>query len=194
MSMKHLYRLLLSVICGVLLLTGIPRAQVPARKAAPKAARTVPSKPAKSKATLAMEEAAQAAREAEDPAVAESAALYREARYEPMNRRDPFLNPLLLKPKGGPTDEELPRGPAVPGIAGMYIGQVKLLGTSIGEESQVAVFEGTDKRVYFLRSGDRLYDGFLKSIGREAVVLVRETSFRSGNTTKEEITKRLRTP
>jgi hypothetical protein len=193
--MRDLYRLSLSVICGILLLTGIPQAQVSARKAAPKAARPAPSrKVAKPKATNAKEEAAKAAREAEDPALVESPALYREARYEPMNRRDPFLNPLLLKPKGAPADEELPRGPAVPGIAGMYIGQVKLLGTSLSEETRTAVFEGTDRRVYFLRSGDRLYDGFVKSIEAEAVVMVRETRFRSGNTTKEEITKRLRTP
>lgn len=175
-------------------MTGIPQAQVPARKAAPTATRPAPSKAAKSKAVAAKDEAAKAAREAEDPALVESPALYREARYEPMSRRDPFLNPLLLKPKEGRTDEELPRGPAVPGIAGMYIGQVRLLGTSIGDESQTAVFEGTDRRVYFLRAGDRLYDGFVKSIGAEAVVLVRETRFRSGNTTNEEITKRLRTP
>jgi hypothetical protein len=175
-------------------LTGMPQAQVPARKAAPRAGRPLPSKAAKPKAATAKEEAAKAAREAEDPALVETPALYREARYEPMNRRDPFLNPTALKPKGAPADEELSRGPAVPGIAGMYIGQVKLLGTSIGEESRTAVFEGTDKRVYFLRAGDRLYDGFVKSIGLDAVVLVRETRFRSGNTTVEEITKRLRTP
>lgn len=165
-----------------------------ARKAAPKAARPAPTKPVKSKADAAKDDAAKAAREAEDPALAESPALYREARYEPMNRRDPFLNPLLLKSKEGPADEELPRGPLVPGIAGMYVGQVKLLGTSISEESQTAVFEGTDRRVYFLRTGDRLYDGFVKSVGAEAVVLVRETRFKSGNAKIEEITKRLRTP
>jgi hypothetical protein len=188
MRMRDLYRLSLSVICGVLLLAATAPAQVPARKA-PKAAR-----PAPSKAVSAKEEAAKAARDAEDPALLESPASYREARYEPMDRRDPFLNPLLLKKKESPGNEELPRGPAVPGIAGMFIGQVKLLGTSVGDDSRTAVFEGTDRRVYFLRAGDRLYDGFVKSIATEAVVLVRETHFKNGTMTTEEITKRLRTP
>jgi len=122
-----------------------------------------------------------------------TAPLYREARYEPSNRRDPFLNPLLLRKKDD-SNEELPRGPALPGITGMYIAQVKLVGTSVGEESRTAVFQGTDQRAYFLRVGDRLYDGFVKSINSEAVVLVRETSFKSGQRLTEEVTKRLRTP
>jgi hypothetical protein len=76
----------------------------------------------------------------------------------------------------------------------MRISDVKLKGTSIGEDIRTAVFEGTDKRIYFLHQGDRLYDGFLRSITTDSVVMVRETMLRSGQTLAQEVTKQLRTP
>jgi hypothetical protein len=127
------------------------------------------------------------------PAVESPAAGYRGARFQSNNRRDPFLNPLLLKKTESP-DEEAPRGAPPPGMAGMLISQVELLGMSVGPEGQTAVFRGNDKRVYFLHKGDRLFDGFVKSVALDSVQLVRETKLRSGKVLTEEITKRLRTP
>jgi hypothetical protein len=118
---------------------------------------------------------------------------YSEARYISRNRRDPFLNPLLLVKKVDP-NAEVPRGEPPPGIAGMYIAQVKLLGTSTSEQGQMAVFLGTDERAYFLREGDRLFDGYLKDITINSVVLIRETLLKSGKTTTKTVTKHLRQP
>ena len=50
--------------------------------------------------------------------------------YRSGRRRDPFLNPLILKKEGKYADEELPRGLPPPGIAGTYIAQAVLQGTS----------------------------------------------------------------
>ncbi len=119
---------------------------------------------------------------------------YQGVRYEPVNRRDPFLNPLLLKSREEDLNAEAPRGPAPPGIAGMYIAQVNLLGTSVSDQARTAVFRGTDQRVYFLREGDRLFDGFLKSITVDSAVLTRETKLKSGKLVTQEVTKHLRTP
>lgn len=118
---------------------------------------------------------------------------YSDARYISRNRRDPFLNPLLLVKKVDP-NAEVPRGEPPPGIAGMYIAQVKLLGTSTSEQGQMAVFLGTDDRAYFLREGDRLFDGYLKDITMDSVVLIRETHLKSGKTTTKTVTKHLRQP
>jgi hypothetical protein len=118
---------------------------------------------------------------------------YTEARYISRNRRDPFLNPLLLVKHEDPF-AEVPRGEAPPGIAGMYIAQVKLLGTSTSEQGQMAVFLGTDERAYFLREGDRLFDGFVKDITLDSVLLIRETHLKSGKTVTKGVTKRLRQP
>ena len=124
--------------------------------------------------------------------VVESAPMYSEARYQPTNRVDPFLNPLLLR-RNDNGDEAAPLGTPPPGIAGMNMGDVELLGTSIGPEEKRAAFRGTDKLVYFLREGDRLFDGYIKTIRPESVLLIRETKMRSGKVLTQEITKRLRT-
>ncbi|MFH1574345.1 MAG: hypothetical protein ABIG68_10195 [Acidobacteriota bacterium] len=164
MSRRHIATFFVIILGGILL----PTAE--ARQAPTPAGTLLPEKPA-----------------------AQTDRLYREARYQPSNRRDPFLNPLLLI-KNVDLNEELPRGEAPPGIAGMYIAQVKLVGVSLGEDSRTAVFEGTDKRVYFLREGDRFFDGYLKEIAADAVLMIRERNLRSGKTQTDEVTKRLRTP
>ena len=116
-------------------------------------------------------------------------------KYNSGNHPDPFLNPNLLKKNlGNPNNEEEPRGQAPPGIAGMFIAQVKLLGTVYGEATPTAVFLGTDQRSYFLQESDRLFDGYVKKIDADSVILVRETRFRSGKILTQEVTKRLRTP
>lgn len=115
-------------------------------------------------------------------------------RYNSGNRRDPFLNPIPLAKKV-PLDPnaEAPRGPQPPGIAGMFIGQVRLMGIAHNERT-TAVFEGTDKRAYFLQEKDKLYDGYIKKIEVDSVVLTRETKLMSGKVITQEVVKRLRTP
>jgi hypothetical protein len=116
-------------------------------------------------------------------------------RYKPEARRDPFLNPLAYRKKNAPPpDEEVPRGTPPPGIAGMFIEQVMLLGTSLQPDGgRKAIFQGTDTRAYFLQQGDKLFDGYVKSIGVDSVVLVRVTKLRSGKVLARELTKSLRT-
>jgi hypothetical protein len=114
-------------------------------------------------------------------------------RFESGNRPDPFLNPLGQRKGTVDPDSEIPRGTPPPGIAGMSTNEVELLGMSLSPEGKTAVFKGTDKRVYFLREGDRLYDGFLKAITVDSVLLIHETKLRSGKVLIQEITKRLRT-
>jgi hypothetical protein len=126
------------------------------------------------------------------PAV-ESQAGSGKIRFEPGNRPDPFLNPLIQRKSKEEVDEEIPKGTPPPGIAGMSYNEVELLGMSVSPEGKTAVFRGNDKRVYFLREGDRLFDGYVKTITSDHVLLIRETKLRSGRVLTEEITKRLRT-
>lgn len=115
-------------------------------------------------------------------------------RYASGNKRDPFLNLLLTRKKTEEKSEEVSRGQPPPGVAGMFIAQVALMGTSQKEGSFTAVFRGTDKRAYFLHEGDRLFDGYIKQIKADSVLLVRETKLKSGEVTTQEVTKQLRTP
>jgi Tfp pilus assembly protein PilP len=125
----------------------------------------------------------------------ESPMNYTAVHYQSGNRRDPFLNPLLLKNTSKQGDEEITRGLPPPGIAGTYIEQLILQGTCFcADERRVAIVRGADDRAYFLREGDRLFDGYLKSVQIDSIVLVRETKLRSGKTLTQDVTKRLRTP
>jgi hypothetical protein len=121
-----------------------------------------------------------------DPAEAATAGV----RYQSADRRDPFLNPLLLGKKSD--DEEESRGESPPGIAGTYVEKAVLLGISRREGARTAVFQGHDRRVYFLQEGDRMFDGYIKRIQDESVLLVRETRSRSGKVLTQEVTKTLR--
>ncbi len=128
------------------------------------------------------------------PPPAEAPILRESTRYQSDDRPDPFLNPLLLRKKPEKMDEEEPRGQPPPGIAGMYISQVTLLGISIRDGAKTAIFQGPDKRAYFLQEKDKLFDGYLKQIESDFVLLVRQARLRSGKILTQEVTKRLRTP
>lgn len=114
--------------------------------------------------------------------------------YRPGNRRDPFLNPLLLKKAPKQDDEEVSLGLPPSGISGTYIAQAVLQGTSVRDGGRIAILRGADTRAYFLKEGDRLFDGYLKSIETDSITLVRETRLKSGRTLTQDVTKRLRTP
>jgi hypothetical protein len=143
-------------------------------------------------AAIAQAQRNEAIRAEKTAAPAESPAVYRDIRYDPTNRRDPFLNPLLFK-KNDDVDQEIQRGNPPPGIAGMKINDLELLGFSVSPEGKTAVFRGTDKRVYFLHEGDRMFDGYIKTVTLESVQMIRETKMRSGKVLTQEVTKRLRT-
>lgn len=119
---------------------------------------------------------------------------YSGIQYKPGNHRDPFWNPDNKKTSSKVEDEEISRGLPPPGIAGTYIAQAILEGISIREDRMTAIVRGADKRAYFLREGDRLFDGYLKTIQEDSITLVRETKMRSGKTLTQDVTKRLRTP
>ena len=125
---------------------------------------------------------------------AEAPILHGGTRYESGDRPDPFLNPLLFRKTAENMDEEEPRGQPPPGIAGMYIAQVTLLGTALRDGAKTAIFRGPDQRAYFLQENDKLFDGYVKQIESDSVLLIRQAKLRSGRITTQEVTKRLRTP
>jgi Tfp pilus assembly protein PilP len=128
------------------------------------------------------------------PKPAETPIKYSGIRYQSGNRRDPFLNPLFLKKKvTQQEDEEVTRGLPPPGIAGTYIAQATLQGVTVRETANVAVVRGADSRAYFIRVGDRLFDGYVRTIQNDSITFVRETKLKSGKTLTQDVTKRLRT-
>jgi hypothetical protein len=125
----------------------------------------------------------------------ESPIQYTGISFKSSNRRDPFLDPLLTKKGAKPDDEEEARGLPPPGIAGTFIAQAALQGIVARDNNgRVAIVRGADSRAYFLKEGDRLFDGYVKLIESDFITLVRETKMRSGKILTQDVTKRLRTP
>jgi hypothetical protein len=81
--------------------------------------------------------------------------------YDPDGRRDPFRSLLeVMKPTLGPRPS---------GIAGMLVAEIDLAGTvKDSSGGDVAYFTGSDNKGYFLRVGDKVYDGTLIAIDPQA--------------------------
>ena len=80
--------------------------------------------------------------------------------YEPEGRRDPFVSLFLI-------DME---NKGLEGIESMRIDELVLVGIlSWGDQGQIALFRGTDNKVYQLVVGDRVFDGVIVDITNKLV-------------------------
>jgi len=128
-----------------------------------------------------------------DPGVVETIAKPAAVLYESDNRRDPFLHITPSRMAGNVDDEEVPRGNPPPGISGTFIEKAGFEGTMIRSgDRRIAIIRSADNQAHFLREGDRLFDGYIKTIEADSVVFIRETLLKSGKTLIQEVTKRLR--
>jgi Tfp pilus assembly protein PilP len=101
-------------------------------------------------------------------------------------RRDPF-DPLLNKPsQGNATPQNLP-----PGKAGLVVGTLRIDGIVGGAHGMIAIVSNPQQRVYFLREGDKLYDGSVQHITIEAVSFQEVGKDAFGKPLERQVTKRL---
>ena len=103
-----------------------------------------------------------------------------------VSRRDPF-DPLLNRPSQGPTTpQNLP-----PGKAGLVVGTLRIDGIVGGAHGMIAIVSNPQQRVYFLREGDKLYDGAVQHITIEAVSFQEFGKDAFGKPLERQVTKRL---
>jgi hypothetical protein len=101
-------------------------------------------------------------------------------------RRDPF-DPLMNKPsQGTETPQALP-----PGKAGLVVGTLRIDGIVGGVHGMIAIVSNPQQRVYFLREGDKLYDGSVQHITIEAVSFQEVGKDAFGKPLERQVTKRL---
>ena len=157
----------------------------PAAKPAPAMPQPKPAKPA----TKAMAEAKGPVKTAEKKAATPSAKTPVEKPAEVkvlVGRRDPF-DPLLNKPAAGVgTPQVLP-----PGKAGLVVGSLQVDGIIGGAHGMIAIVSNPQQRVYFLREGDKLYDGSVQHITIEAVSFQEVGKDAFGKPMERQVTKRL---
>jgi hypothetical protein len=101
-------------------------------------------------------------------------------------RRDPF-DPLVGKERNA-------SGPQVPlpaGKGGLVIGTLMIDGIVSGPNGMIAIVSNPQMRVYFLREGDRLYDGDVQHITLDGVSFHETGQDAFGKPVEREVTKRL---
>ncbi len=98
-------------------------------------------------------------------------------------KRDPFLPLVNDRKTGGP--------PLPPGKAGLQVATVHVDGTVSSPSGMLAVVSNPDQRVYFLREGDKLYDGDVEKIGLDGVTFKENSKDAFGKQVERTVTKRI---
>jgi len=108
------------------------------------------------------------------------------AELRPPARRDPF-EPLVSKERpGAGIPEHLP-----PGKAGLVVDTLRVDGLVRAPSGMIAVVSNPQQRVYFIREGDKLYDGSVEHITMEAVTFHEIGKDAFGKPLERQVVKRL---
>ena len=102
------------------------------------------------------------------------------------HRRDPFA-PLITKEQTGPSvPSHLP-----PGKAGLMVSTLRVDGVVRGASGMLVLVSNPQQRVYFLRQGDRLYDGVVETISMDGVSFKEMSKDPFGKPIERVVTKRI---
>ena len=100
-------------------------------------------------------------------------------------RRDPFES-LIGRQQAQGSEKNLP-----PGKAGLQVGTLRLDGIVRAPNGMIAVVANPQQRTYFLREGDKLYDGTVEKISMEGVTFHEEGKDAFGKPVERQVNKRL---
>jgi hypothetical protein len=148
----------------------------PAPAAAPKPPASAPAKPA-----APAKDSAQAA-----PPNAANPQAEKPAGEKSVTRRDPFDTLLSKARAGGATPDNLP-----PGKAGLIVETLRIDGIVHSPNGMIAIVSNAAQRVYFLREGDKLYDGSVEKIALDAISFQEIGKDAFGKPLERTVTKRL---
>ena len=108
--------------------------------------------------------------------------------YSAEGRRDPFVS-LIGR---GTTVRAGATGSRPAGIAGLGASDVALRGTMRGREGFVAILQGSDQKTYIVRPGDKLFDGTIRDISQNDMVIVQQVNDPLSLEKQREVRKVLR--
>ena len=108
------------------------------------------------------------------------------AEEKPLVRRDPF-DALLTKARASNAPpENLP-----PGKAGLIVETLRIDGIVRSASGMIAIVSNSQNRVYFLREGDKLYDGSVEKIALDAITFHEIGKDAFGKPLEHTVAKRL---
>ncbi|HSR67088.1 MAG TPA: pilus assembly protein PilP [Acidobacteriota bacterium] len=112
--------------------------------------------------------------------------------YDSKGRRDPFISLRALRQD---TAADLLEPPPLtqrpPGLPGLLVDEVTVVGIVAGIDQPIALLRGIDDFTYFARPGDKLYDGHVLEINGERVTFRRVVEDARKNKHVSRVTKRL---
>lgn len=165
-----------------------PAAKQPGKAAPGKGPAQTAKQPGKA-APPASKPASQAAGQAKQPSKAAKAKApakaAQPAAVRRVARRDPF-EALVSKSRGTGIPENLP-----PGKAGLMVSTLRLDGLVRAPNGMIAVVSNPQQRTYFLREGDKLYDGRVERITMEAATFHETGKDAFGKPVERQVVKRL---
>src|SRR6266436_6742409 len=152
----------------------------PATKPSGNAPAKPAAKPAAKKAKAAVKRPPKTVEKPRTPGTAPAAA---ESEVK-QARRDPFES--LLGRQGGKAPLNLP-----PGKLGLQVSTLRLDGIVRAPNGMIAVVSNPQARTYFLREGDRLYDGSVEKISMDGVSFHEEGKDAFGKPVERQVNKRI---
>jgi type IV pilus assembly protein PilP len=108
--------------------------------------------------------------------------------YDPAGRRDPFVS--LVRRGNESARNETGVRPA--GLGGISVGELTLKGTMQSRTGYVALVQGPDLKTYIVKPGDALFDGTIRAITNNAMVLMQEVNDPLSLDKQREVRKVLR--
>ncbi len=159
-------------------------AKVPAKAPAVKSAAAVPAKAAEKPAEKTAEKAKEPVKPAAESPAATTAAKAPEEK--PVVRRDPFDTLLTKARASNAPPENLP-----PGKAGLLVESLRIDGIVHSPNGMIAIVSNAQQRVYFLRDGDKLYDGSVDKIALDSIAFHEVGKDAFGKPLERTVTKQL---
>jgi type IV pilus assembly protein PilP len=92
--------------------------------------------------------------------------------YDPQGRRDPFVS--LMRRGNDAARNEAGERPS--GLGGITVGELTLKGTMQGRDGYMALVQGPDLKTYIVKPGDKLFDGSIRAISANAMVLMQQVN------------------
>ena len=157
-------------------------------QSAPQTPAPSPAKPSGPATAKAPAKAPAAAKGSTKAASAKSAkpSVEKPAEEKTVTRRDPFDTLLTKARSGNAPPENLP-----PGKAGLIVDTLRIGGIVHSPNGMIAIVSNSQQRVYFLREGDKLYDGTVEKITLDAISFQEIGKDAFGKPLERVVTKRL---
>jgi len=112
--------------------------------------------------------------------------------YDPEGRRDPFVS--LVRRGTTTTRGGVGAAAARPaGLPGLETAEVTLRGIIRSREGFVAMLQGADQKTYIVRAGDKLFDGTVRTISQNDMVILQQVNDPLSLEKQREVRKVLRT-